>query len=106
LLLFIILVLVLSIPAVQTSLGNYVTNRLNEDFNTNISIGRIGLQFNGDVELKEILIQDHHQDSLIAVRELNTSIISFKVKIYLLDIYITKVQLIINDVFKTNNGGI
>ncbi len=70
--------LVFSIPAVQTSLGNYVTKRLNEDFGTNINIGRVGLQFNGDVELKEIYIEDYRKDTLIAIQELNTSILNFK----------------------------
>ncbi|WP_241491395.1 translocation/assembly module TamB domain-containing protein [Lacinutrix mariniflava] len=76
-LLFIILVLVLSIPAVQTKLGKYATKRINDDFKTNINIGKIGLQFNGDVELKEILIRDFKKDTLISATELNTSIINF-----------------------------
>ena len=38
----------------------------------------MGLQFNGDVELKEVLIRDHHKDTLFSVKELNTSIVSFK----------------------------
>lgn len=59
-------------------MGNYFTNRLNKDFNTDINIGRVGLQFNGDVELKEVLIRDHHKDTLFSVKELNTSIVSFK----------------------------
>lgn len=75
LLLFIILVLILSIPAVQTSLGNYATKRLNEDFGTNINIEKIGLQFNGDVELKKIFIEDFKKDTLISIEELNTSIL-------------------------------
>nr|WP_321234895.1 translocation/assembly module TamB domain-containing protein [uncultured Psychroserpens sp.] len=74
---FIILVLVLSIPAVQTSLGKYVTNRINGDFGTNINIGKVGLQFNGDVELKEIYIEDYKKDTLIAIDELNTSILNY-----------------------------
>ena len=69
--------LVLSIPAVQTKLGNYVTTRINNDFKTDINIGKIGLQFNGDVELKEILIRDFKKDTLISATELNTSIINF-----------------------------
>ncbi|MDT0559178.1 translocation/assembly module TamB domain-containing protein [Ichthyenterobacterium sp. W332] len=81
LLLFVILVLVLSIPSVQTKLGKYATKRLNEDFGTNINIGKVGLQFNGDVELKGIYIEDYKKDTLIAIQELNTSIISFK-KLY------------------------
>ncbi|WP_299116582.1 translocation/assembly module TamB domain-containing protein [uncultured Winogradskyella sp.] len=70
------MVLILSIPAVQTKLGKYATKRINEDYKTNINIGKVGLQFNGDVELKEILIKDYKLDTLFAISELNTSIIS------------------------------
>ena len=49
--------LILSITAVQTGIGNYVTNRLNKDFGTNINIDKVGLQFNGDVEIKNIYIE-------------------------------------------------
>ncbi|MFV0542027.1 MAG: translocation/assembly module TamB domain-containing protein [Aestuariibaculum sp.] len=76
LLLFVILVLVLSIPFIQTGLGNYATNKLNEEFKTHIFIDRISMQFNGDVELKNVFVQDYKQDTLIHVKELNTSIIS------------------------------
>ncbi|WP_452219350.1 translocation/assembly module TamB domain-containing protein [Lacinutrix undariae] len=75
---FIILVLVLSIPAVQTYLGKYATNYLNESYGTNINISKIGLQFNGDVELKEIYIEDYKKDTLINAVELNTSILNFR----------------------------
>ncbi|WP_409447396.1 translocation/assembly module TamB domain-containing protein [Mariniflexile rhizosphaerae] len=75
-LIFIILVLILSIPAVQTSLGKYATKRLNDEFKTNINISRVSLQLNGDVELKNIYIEDYKQDTLINIAELNTSIIS------------------------------
>ncbi|WP_372755128.1 translocation/assembly module TamB domain-containing protein [Mariniflexile sp.] len=75
-LLFIILVLILSIPAVQTSLGKYATKRLNDEFKTNINISKVSLQFNGDVELKNIYIEDYKKDTLININELNTSIIS------------------------------
>ncbi|KFB00196.1 hypothetical protein IA57_12260 [Mangrovimonas yunxiaonensis] len=76
--LFIILVLLLSIPSVQTYLGKYATNKLNETYNTNINIGRVGLQFNGDVEIKDILVKDYKKDTLISILELNTSILNFK----------------------------
>ena len=65
-LLFIILVLILSIPAVQTSLGKKATKRLNEDFGTHIYIGKVGLQFNGDVELKDIFVEDYKKDILVS----------------------------------------
>ncbi|AJR04413.1 hypothetical protein AW14_12885 [Siansivirga zeaxanthinifaciens CC-SAMT-1] len=76
--LFIILVLVLSIPYVQTRLGKYATKTLNDEFKTHINIERVSLQFNGDVELKNIFIEDYKLDTLISVSELNTSIINLK----------------------------
>lgn len=68
----------LSIPFVQTSLGNYATKKLNNEFGTNINIDKVGLQFNGDVELKSIYIEDYKKDTLISIAELNTSILSFR----------------------------
>ena len=62
----------------QTKLGKYATERLNKDFKTDINIGKVGLQLNGDIELKEILIRDYKKDTLISIGELNSSIISFK----------------------------
>ncbi|NND25830.1 MAG: translocation/assembly module TamB [Flavobacteriaceae bacterium] len=79
--LFLILFLLLSIPAVQTRLGKYATKKLNEDFGTNINIEKVGLQLNGDVELMNIYIEDYKKDTLINILELNTSILSFK-KLY------------------------
>ncbi|WP_274476217.1 translocation/assembly module TamB domain-containing protein [Mangrovimonas aestuarii] len=78
LLLFIILVLVFSIPAIQTRLGHYFTNKLNKKYQTNINVGRVGLQYNGDVELKDVYIEDYKKDTLISVKELNTSILNFR----------------------------
>ena len=69
--------LLVSIPSVQTYFGTYATQQINEKFNTNIKVEKVGLQFNGDVELKNILIKDHKNDSLISIRELNSSILSF-----------------------------
>ncbi|WP_298496177.1 translocation/assembly module TamB domain-containing protein [uncultured Algibacter sp.] len=70
--------LVFSIPAVQTVLGKYATKRLNDDFKTNINIDKVSLQFNGDVEIKKIYIEDYKKDTLISIEELNTSILSFR----------------------------
>jgi len=68
---------VFTIPSVQTRLGSYATNKINEAYGTDIKIEKLGLQFNGDVELKNILIKDHRDSALISVAELNTSILSF-----------------------------
>ncbi|WP_105049136.1 translocation/assembly module TamB domain-containing protein [Polaribacter butkevichii] len=71
-------IILLSIPAIQTKLGNYATKKLNEDFNTNISIEKIDLSFLGNVQLKGVEIRDHHQDTLIFVKKLSTSILNAK----------------------------
>ena len=73
--------LLLSIPAVQNRLGKYATDTINKDYGTNINIEKVGLQFNGDVELKNIYIEDYKNDTLVSFVELNTSILSFK-KLY------------------------
>ncbi len=73
--------LILSIPAVQTGLGRYATDWVNEQYKTNINIEKVGLQYNGDVQIKGVLIRDYTKDTLISASELNTSIISFK-KLY------------------------
>ena len=70
--------LVLSIPAVQTKIGKYATDRLNQDFKTNINIDKVGLAFNGDVQIKGVLIKDYKLDTLISASEIKTSIINFK----------------------------
>lgn len=75
--LFLLIVIVVSIPSVQTALGNYTTNSINERYGTAIKIDKVGLQFNGDVELKNIRIKDHYDETLISASELNTSILSF-----------------------------
>ena len=75
--LFIILLLVLLIPSVQTSLGAYATKKINSKYGTDIRVEKLGLQLNGDLELKNILIKDHHNDTLIVVKELNSSILNF-----------------------------
>ena len=67
----------LSIPAIQTALGSYATGKINDVYGTDIKIEKAGLQFDGDVELKSILIKDHFEAPMISVSELNTSVLNF-----------------------------
>lgn len=69
--------MLLSIPWVQTELGKYATNKINEEFKTNINIGRVGLQLNGNVKLRHIYVEDYMQDTLISINVLNTSVLNF-----------------------------
>ncbi len=77
--LFLILVgsvvfLLFSLSIVQTEFAQRITKNLNKIYDTNISIEKAFIQLNGDVFVKNILIRDHHQDSLLFVKELKTSI--------------------------------
>jgi hypothetical protein len=84
--------IVLSIPAVQTKIGKHYTDKINEDFGTNLSIKKIDLSFLGSVNLKGVEIKDHHKDTMIYVEKLTTSIINAKrildKEVFLNDIYL------------------
>ncbi len=77
LLLFIILLIVFSIPAIQTSVARKITNSLKENRDVDITIGRIGITYGGKMDLKDVLIRDHHEDTLIFSRKVTTSLGSF-----------------------------
>lgn len=51
---------------------------LNEDYGTNIQIKRLGLNWKGEVDIREVYIADHHNDTLIYSEELQTNVISFR----------------------------
>jgi hypothetical protein len=70
--------ILLSIPAVQTKIGSYATNKINEDFGTNLNIKKVDLSFLGTVQLKDVEIRDHHKDTLIFVNNLSTSLLNVK----------------------------
>ncbi len=72
------LVILISNPVVQTYIANRVTKNINEKYDTNISINRIGLDWDGDILLKELYVADHFGDTLIYTKTLESSIASFK----------------------------
>lgn len=55
-----------------------MTTNLNETYGTDINIKRIGLNWKGEVDIREVYIADHHQDTLIYSKEVQTNIISFQ----------------------------
>jgi len=63
---------------VQTWAAKKVTTNLNETYGTDIQIKRLGLNWKGEVDVREVLIADHHADTLIYSKELQTNIISFQ----------------------------
>ena len=74
----IFLVIIFSIPAVQTRLAKIVTEDLNEDYGTNLVIKKVDLSLLGSVSLRGVEIRDHHQDTLIFVDRLRTSLLNVK----------------------------
>lgn len=76
-LLFIILLIVFSIPAVQTSVAKRLTDSLRENSDVNLTIGRVSLSYFGNVRLNEIYVEDHHADTLFTADEIRSSILSF-----------------------------
>lgn len=70
--------ILLSIPAVQTKLGKTATNYLKNSFNVDIRIHKIDLSYLGNVKLRDVLILDHHSDTLIYAHKLGTSIFSYR----------------------------
>lgn len=68
------MIVAFSIPAVQTRAAKKVTDDLNSQFGTDIHIQRLGLNWRGEVDMREVYIADHHQDTLIYGRELKTNL--------------------------------
>lgn len=77
-LLLIALVVLLSLPSVQTYVAKQVTKSLNKSYGTDINIDRLGLNRKGQLDVRGVYIADHHQDTLIYAGKLNTTILSFK----------------------------
>ncbi|MEZ4779353.1 MAG: translocation/assembly module TamB domain-containing protein [Flavobacteriaceae bacterium] len=74
----VLLVIILSIPAVQTKIAKRVTESLNETYGTDITIERLGLNWKGEVDIRNVFIRDHHKDTLIYTEILQTNILSIK----------------------------
>ena len=55
-----------------------MTENLNETYGTDINIKRLGLNWKGEVDIREVYIADHHQDTLIYSQEVRTNILSFR----------------------------
>ncbi|WP_405607526.1 translocation/assembly module TamB domain-containing protein [Polaribacter sp. Asnod1-A03] len=71
-------VVLLSTSFVQTQIGNYATKKINEEYKTDISVEKVDLSFLGNVSLIGVQIRDHHKDTLIFVKRLNTSVLNAK----------------------------
>uniref|UniRef100_UPI00404A7FB0 translocation/assembly module TamB domain-containing protein n=2 Tax=Flavobacterium sp. TaxID=239 RepID=UPI00404A7FB0 len=69
--------ILLALPWTQTKLANYLTQVLNKDFGTNLSINRIHISLFGSIEIDQILAIDHHQDTLFYIKNFKTTTLDF-----------------------------
>jgi hypothetical protein len=65
-------------PAVQTRLGAFATERINKDYGTDIRVERVALSIFGGVKFQNVLILDHKKDTLIFANRIKTNILSFR----------------------------
>lgn len=65
----------MSLPFVQTKLGKYATNTLNESFGTNLSIDKVAISAFGNVKLKGITAKDKKNNNLFKIDKLQTSLL-------------------------------
>lgn len=65
----------LTLPSVQTRIAKYFVESINKDFGINISIDEAAVSVFGGVKLKNVLILDHHKDTLIYANRIKTNIL-------------------------------
>ncbi len=70
----IVLFSLLSLSSVQTQFAKRITKNINTRYNTDISIYKAQIKLNGGVSIENILIQDHHNDTLLFIKEFKTSL--------------------------------
>ncbi|MWB93247.1 translocation/assembly module TamB [Flavobacterium sp. GA093] len=67
----------MSLPVVQTYIAHYATRTLNTDFKTDITVDKVAINIFGGVKLKNVMIKDHHKNTLIYSDIISTDILSF-----------------------------
>lgn len=74
-LLLLVLSVLLAQPSVQTKVGSKVTEFLHTTYDADISVEKIKISVLGKVELKGVLIKDHHKDTLISVEKISSELL-------------------------------
>ncbi|WP_310557591.1 translocation/assembly module TamB domain-containing protein [Flavobacterium sp.] len=70
--------IVLSLPATQTKLAKYITQQLNKDFGTDITVEQASISVFGGMKLKKIMVKDHKKDTLFYINRLKTNILDYQ----------------------------
>ena len=75
--LLLLLTLLLSLSPVQTFLARRVASYVDAHYGIDVDIGRIEWMPSGKTVLENLVVRDHHGDTLIAVRRLRSFILSY-----------------------------
>ena len=67
---------VISIPSVQTHLANRLTQKINQNFETDIKVEGVAIGFDGAVNFASFFVADHHSDTLFYAKNFKTDIYS------------------------------
>ena len=87
-----VLAVALSLPIVQTKLGEYVTQMINKDYGTDIHVDQVAISAFGGVKLKTVRIRDDHKNTLIYANRIKTNVLSFS-QLYNGDLYFGDIRL-------------
>lgn len=74
----ILLTVVLTTPAIQSDIAQFVTKKINERYGINIQINKVAIFVDGTVVLKNVNVWDDRDNTFVRVDRLNTFIIDFK----------------------------
>lgn len=70
--------IVLSSPFVQTKIINTYTKNFKEITQQNISLDKIAIRWNGDLEFSNLFVEDHHGDTLLFIGSLQSALKDYK----------------------------
>lgn len=70
-----ILLVIFSIPSVQTYIAKELTTNINHNYGTDIHIEKFKVGYNGRFKLDEVFIKDHKKDTLIYAHQLSSSLL-------------------------------
>ena len=87
-----VLGITLSLPVVQTRIGEYVTDMLRKDYKADINVEQVSISIFGGVKLKGVLIRDHHKLPMITAKSIKTNILSFE-KLYTGDLLFGEIRI-------------
>lgn len=77
LLLLLLSAFLLTLPFVQTKLGTYATEFLNEEFGTDLNVEKVEITVFGNIKLKNVVSLDKNKKTLFSIKDLKTSIASY-----------------------------